>query len=262
MAASTPDPLLDVDNPSALIRARIRERRIFEARFLCRQLADELGEMERNSLEAELARLLGQVERLRQQASAHAEEGRHQQAARTFRDIERIAIDVPGLAAERQALEGARAVLARITDTAVQRELEQTRLEATRRRPPTRPRTRPWPATGGGRCGACPGCGWPRCCRPGSGRRPARLPAPRPQGCARPAGRPGRAGAADPHPAAGRRRSSRTHPTTCGRGPPAPGRRPRARWLPPPGRTPGQACGPRLAPALSGRPAAAVRPFP
>lgn len=131
MAASTPDPLLDVDNPSALIRARIRERRIFEARFLCRQLADELGEMERNSLEAELARLLGQVERLRQQASAHAEEGRHQQAARTFRDIERIAIDVPGLAAERQALEGARAVLARITDTAVQRELEQTRLEVT-----------------------------------------------------------------------------------------------------------------------------------
>ena len=83
MTASTPDPLLDVDNPSALIRARIRERRIFEARFLCRQLADELGEMERNTLEAELARLLGQVERLRQQARAHAEEGRHQQAART-----------------------------------------------------------------------------------------------------------------------------------------------------------------------------------
>ena len=131
MAASTPDPLLDVANPSALIRARLRERRIIEARFLCRQLADELGEMERNTLEAELARLLGQVERLRQQARAHAEEGRHQQAARTFREIERIAIDVPGLAAERQALEGARAVLARITDTAEQRELEQTRLEAT-----------------------------------------------------------------------------------------------------------------------------------
>ena len=123
--------MLDVDNPSALIRARIRERRIFEARFLCRQLTDELGEMERNALEAELARLIGQVERLRQQARVHAEEGRNQQAARTFRDIERIAIDVPGLAAERQTLEGARAVLARITDTAVQRELEQTRLEAT-----------------------------------------------------------------------------------------------------------------------------------
>ena len=123
--------MLDVDNPSALIRARIRERRIFEARFLCRQLADELGEMERNALEAELARLIGQVERLRQQARSHAEEGRSQQAARTFRDIERIAIDVPGLAAERQTLEGARAVLARITETAVQRELEQTRQEIT-----------------------------------------------------------------------------------------------------------------------------------
>ena len=123
--------MLDVDNPSALIRARIRERRIFEARFLCRQLTDELGEMERNALEAELARLIGQVERLRQQARAHAEEGRNQQAARTFRDIERIAIDVPGLAAERQTLEGARAVLARITETAVQRELEQTRQETT-----------------------------------------------------------------------------------------------------------------------------------
>ena len=123
--------MLDVDNPSALIRARIRERRIFEARFLCRQLADELGEMERNALEAELARLIGQVERLRQQARSHAEEGRSQQAARTFRDIERIAIDVPGLAAERQTLEGARAVLARITETAVQRELEQTRQETT-----------------------------------------------------------------------------------------------------------------------------------
>lgn len=129
MVASTPESMLDVDKPSALIRARIRERRIFEARFLCRQLADELEDMERNALEAELARLLGQVERLRQQARVHAEEGRSHQATKTFRDIERIAIDVPGLAAERQALEGAGTVLARITGTAVQRELEQKRQE-------------------------------------------------------------------------------------------------------------------------------------
>ena len=121
MPVRSREPEFRIDNPSALIRARIREKRIFEARFLCRQLGSELGAMEKSALEGELARVMAQVDKLRKQAIAYGGAGKLQLAAKVYREIERIAIDVPDLAAERQRIDGAEAVLARVTNGAVHR---------------------------------------------------------------------------------------------------------------------------------------------
>ena len=121
MPVRSREPEFRIDNPSALIRARIREKRIFEARFLCRQLGGELGAMEKSALEGELARVMAQVDKLRKQAIAYAGAGKLQLAAKAYREIERIAVDVPDLAAERQRIDGAEAVLAKVTNGAVHR---------------------------------------------------------------------------------------------------------------------------------------------
>lgn len=114
MSAPSREPEFRIDNPSALIRARIREKRIFEARFLCRQLGADLGTMEKSALEGELARIMAQVDKLRKQAVVHATAGKLRLAAKVYREIERIAIDVPDLATERRHLDAAEEVLARV----------------------------------------------------------------------------------------------------------------------------------------------------
>ena len=120
MPVSSREPEFRIDNPSALIRARIREKRIFEARFLCRQLGGELGPMEKSALEGELSKLLSQVDKLRKQALVHAAAGRLQLAAKVYREIERIAIDVPDVAAERQRIDGAGSLLVQAAATGAQ----------------------------------------------------------------------------------------------------------------------------------------------
>lgn len=115
MPASKPDSAIPVENPSLLIRSRIREKRIYEARFLCRQLNAEIEEAEKTALMKELAGLLSQVEKLQQQASACVALEEYELADKLYRDIERIAIDVPGLAEEKKALEGAETIVAKIT---------------------------------------------------------------------------------------------------------------------------------------------------
>jgi hypothetical protein len=106
---------LPVENPSALIRARIREKRIFEARFLYRQLGTEIRDKEKTALEGELSGSLEQVKKLQQQAREYAAQGQNDLAAKLYLDIEQIAIDVPGLAEEKKTLAGAEALVARIT---------------------------------------------------------------------------------------------------------------------------------------------------
>lgn len=112
---STSEPLLPVDDPVALIRSRIREKRIFEARFLCRQLVDAIGTAEKTALERELNGMLAQVAQLRQQAQAFLSQGEPQRAEQLYRAMEEIAIDVPGVAEEQRALAGAEALAARIS---------------------------------------------------------------------------------------------------------------------------------------------------
>lgn len=106
---------LPVENPSALIRSRIREKRIFEARFLYRQLGAEIGAKEKIALERELSGSLEQVKKLQQQAREYTAQGQNSLAVKLYLDIEQIAIDVPGLAEEKKALAGAEALVARFT---------------------------------------------------------------------------------------------------------------------------------------------------
>ena len=114
MPTSKPASVLSVENPVSLIRSRIKEKRIFEARFLCRQLGDTIGEREKTALEGELAGFLSRVDTLQQQARTLLTEGQKDRAFALYREMEAIAIDVPGLAEEKRALEGAAALAARL----------------------------------------------------------------------------------------------------------------------------------------------------
>jgi hypothetical protein len=115
-----------VADPTALVRSRIKEKRIYEARFLCRRLGEEIGAKEKSALERELASLLDRVEKLQQQARLALDEGNRERAGQLYREIEQVAIDVPGLAAEMQGLEGAEAVIARMTNKPPEKRKENT----------------------------------------------------------------------------------------------------------------------------------------
>jgi hypothetical protein len=115
MSTSQLDPVLSVENPVSLIRSRIKEKRLFEARFLCRQLGDALGAKERLALERELTGLMDQVTALQQQARVLLDEGQKDQVVRLYNEMEAIAIDVPGLAEEKRALEGSESIIAKLS---------------------------------------------------------------------------------------------------------------------------------------------------
>jgi len=121
MPTSTPDPVFAVDDPVSLIRSRMQEKRLFEARFLCRQLAGDMDGTDKKALESELTGLLARVEQLRRQARALVAEGRRNEAAEAYGEIAAIAIDVPGIAEEQRALEGAEVLAARIAGKASER---------------------------------------------------------------------------------------------------------------------------------------------
>lgn len=104
----------DQDYALALIQGRIAEKRLFEARFLCRRLGEGLGAASREVLARELDEALAQVEQLRRQVQALVAQGDHVQAGLLYNRIEEIAVDVPGVAEERQALAGAEALAARL----------------------------------------------------------------------------------------------------------------------------------------------------
>jgi len=130
MSTSQLDPVLSVENPVSLIRSRIKEKRLFEARFLCRQLGDALGAKERLALERELTGLMDQVTALQQQARVLLDEGQKGQVVRLYNEMEAIAIDVPGLAEEKRALEGSEAIIAKLTSKTPQAGHRQHRLAA------------------------------------------------------------------------------------------------------------------------------------
>lgn len=104
------------DEARALIRSRIEEKRLFEARFLCRKLDRELAAEQRLALERTLNESLGQIEQLRQQAKAMMVRGEFGQAGQLYDRIETIAIDVPGVDEEKKALAGAEALAARLRE--------------------------------------------------------------------------------------------------------------------------------------------------
>ena len=103
MPADPPSPY-GQDHSVELIQARIREKRLYEARFLFRQLGDEIEGAAREQLQTSLTGLFNQIEQLRSQARAHASRKNREQAEELYAAIERMAIDMPGLADEKQAL--------------------------------------------------------------------------------------------------------------------------------------------------------------
>jgi hypothetical protein len=102
------------DDTLALIRSRIEEKRLFEARFLCRKLGQSLSSGQCALLEKELNGSLAQIERWRQEAKDVLARGEHSQAGELYTRIEAIAIDVPGVAEEKKVLAGAEALAARL----------------------------------------------------------------------------------------------------------------------------------------------------
>ena len=115
MVASRPSqPLLSSDETQDVIRSRIREKRLFEARFLCRKLGQGLTAEQRASLEEQLGAALKQVDQLRNQGKERVACGEYGQARAFYAQLEAIAIDVPGVAEEVKALAGAEALAARL----------------------------------------------------------------------------------------------------------------------------------------------------
>ncbi len=85
-------------NAAVVIRERIKKKRLFEAQFLFGLLdEDDMPALERQELERELDGLLAVVRDLQLQANKYLAEGEHVLARKMHREIERIAIDVPGL---------------------------------------------------------------------------------------------------------------------------------------------------------------------
>jgi hypothetical protein len=116
MAITNPHPR--TEDPVALIRERIKEKRIFEARFLFRQFSDEIAAHQKMRLADELAVTLSRAEQMLQRARAHAAGGERSQAEQVYREIEAIVIDMPGVAEEIKALAGASALITNKQPTA------------------------------------------------------------------------------------------------------------------------------------------------
>ena len=108
---------LPMEDPVALIRERIKEKRIFEARFLLRQFGDEIAADRKTQLADELAATLLRVEHMLHRARAHAAGGERSQAEQVYREIEATVIDMPGVGEEIKALVGASALIAKIQPT-------------------------------------------------------------------------------------------------------------------------------------------------
>lgn len=107
-----------VGDPVALIRSRMAVKRVFEARFLFRQLGDEIGTSEKMALAEELAAILSRAEQLLQRARACAAGGERTRAAELYREIEAMVIDMPGVAEESKSLTRAATLMAKIAATA------------------------------------------------------------------------------------------------------------------------------------------------
>lgn len=103
----TPPPSeLPSHNAAIVIRERIKEKRLFEAQFLFGLLdEDDVPAQERLVLERELDGLLAVVHDLQVQANKYIAEGEYVLARKMHREMERIAIDVPGLEYGKRQLE-------------------------------------------------------------------------------------------------------------------------------------------------------------
>lgn len=118
VASRQSQPLFSSEDTLAVIRSRIDEKRLFEARFLWRKLGQGLAAEECVSLEQELGDTFKEVERLQREAREQVSRGAYASARGIYERLEALAIDVPGVAEEKKALAGAEALAARLAQSA------------------------------------------------------------------------------------------------------------------------------------------------
>ena len=112
-AGHSSQPLLSPRETVAVITARIKERRLYEARFLCRKLGQGLTAEQRAALEDQLSQSLSRVEQVHVKAKDALSSGNYEQARILYSQIEAVAIDVPGVQEELQNLRRAIALAER-----------------------------------------------------------------------------------------------------------------------------------------------------
>ena len=93
-----------VKSSAAIIQDRIAARRLYEARFLFRQLADELSPASREQLGTMLEDTIHGLEQKHRDAMYFAGQEKHDQAMELLREIELATIDFPDLEREKQRL--------------------------------------------------------------------------------------------------------------------------------------------------------------
>ncbi len=120
VASRQTQPLLSSDDTQEVIGSRIKEKRLFEARFLCRKLGQGLTAEQRASFEHQLTQALKRVETLRAEAKTLFAQGEYASARTLYEQVEAIAIDVPGVCEEIKTLAGAEALALRLAPAAKQ----------------------------------------------------------------------------------------------------------------------------------------------
>nr|WP_321466205.1 hypothetical protein [uncultured Desulfobulbus sp.] len=130
VASRQTQPLLSSDDTQEVIGSRIREKRLFEARFLCRKLGQGLTAEQRASFEHQLAQALKRVETLRAEAKALFGQGEYASARTLYEQVVAIAIDVPGVSEEIKNLAGAEALALRLAPAARPSKDEQRKMAA------------------------------------------------------------------------------------------------------------------------------------
>lgn len=94
----------DIKSPAAVIRDRIEARRLYEARFLFRQLVGELTPANRKQLEQQLEESIHALEQKHRDAVFYAGQGDFGRARKLLEEIEQAAVDFPELDREKERL--------------------------------------------------------------------------------------------------------------------------------------------------------------
>ncbi len=87
----------DPMSPEELVRLRLARRRLFEARFLLKRLAPDMGPVEVEQLRQEIRVLVKKVNRLAEKAEDRVRQGSFDDALAAYEQVRLLAVDYPGL---------------------------------------------------------------------------------------------------------------------------------------------------------------------
>lgn len=93
-----------IKSPIAIIRERIAAKRLYEARFLLRQLGDELTPANREQMAKQLEDTIHALEQKHRDALYYAGQGNFDRAAELLEGIEQVTVDFPDLDREKERL--------------------------------------------------------------------------------------------------------------------------------------------------------------